>query len=66
MGSAKLKVDNAGDGTDEGGLVEGRDDDDGDDSLMVNGHPNPPSSSPRGIDSICTVSRAGPDQTHTS
>jgi hypothetical protein len=38
LGSVKLSVDNAGDGIDDGGVVEGRDDEDEDrdGSLMIN------------------------------
>jgi hypothetical protein len=38
LGSVKLSVDNAGDGIDDGGLMEGKDDEDEDrgDSLMIN------------------------------
>jgi hypothetical protein len=36
FGSAKLRVDSAGEGAaDEGGVVEGRDGEDGDESLML-------------------------------
>jgi hypothetical protein len=53
LGSAKLRVDSAGDGmTDEGGVVEGREDED--DSLMLT--INTPSGGACLSDSICTRS----------